>query len=61
MPAWSTNCHGQSGERAEQPDHLLGVARFPFAIFYVETTDEIDVWRVLHVRRDPPRVVDDPR
>lgn len=39
----------------------LGLTRLPFAVFYVETTDEIDVWRALHVRRDLPRVVDDPR
>jgi toxin ParE1/3/4 len=40
--------------------HELGVADlrfwptpgFPFLIFYVETSDHIDVWRVLHGQRD---------
>ncbi|MDB5710606.1 MAG: plasmid stabilization system family protein [Sphingomonas bacterium] len=26
--------------------------RFPYLIFYVERTDHIDVWRVLHAQRD---------
>lgn len=28
--------------------------RFPHLVFYVETTDRIDVWRVLHGARDVP-------
>ena len=28
--------------------------RFPHLVFYVETTDHIDVWRVLHGARDVP-------
>jgi toxin ParE1/3/4 len=28
--------------------------RYPDAVFYVERTDHIDVWRVLHGRRDVP-------
>jgi len=28
--------------------------RFPHLVFYVETTDSIDVWRVLHSARDIP-------
>jgi toxin ParE1/3/4 len=28
--------------------------RYPYAVFYVERTDHIDVWRVLHGRRDVP-------
>jgi toxin ParE1/3/4 len=28
--------------------------RFPYLIFYVELDDRIDVWRVLHNRRDIP-------
>ncbi len=39
----------------------LGLARFPFAVFYMDTTDEIDVWRVLHTRRDLPGGLTDPR
>lgn len=28
--------------------------RFPYIVFYVEQAAEIDVWRVLHTRRDLP-------
>jgi toxin ParE1/3/4 len=28
---------------------------FPYLVFYVERDDHIDVWRVLHARRDIPR------
>ncbi len=28
------------------------VKRFPYVIFYVRTEDRIDIWRVLHTRRD---------
>lgn len=28
------------------------VPRFPYLVFYVEQDHEIDVWRVLHTRRD---------
>lgn len=28
--------------------------RFPYLIFYVELEDRVDVWRVLHNRRDIP-------
>lgn len=28
------------------------VGRFPHLIFYVEQPDHVDVWRVLHARRD---------
>lgn len=30
------------------------VHRFPYLIFYVEQDDRLDVWRVLHDRRDDP-------
>jgi toxin ParE1/3/4 len=30
------------------------LARFPYLVFYVERVHEIDVWRVLHTRRDLP-------
>lgn len=33
--------------------------RFPYLIFYVELPDRIDVWRVLHTRRDVPAAVAD--
>jgi toxin ParE1/3/4 len=30
------------------------LAGYPFAIFYIERNDGLDVWRVLHLRRDIP-------
>jgi toxin ParE1/3/4 len=30
------------------------VDRYPYLIFYLETQDHIDVWRVLHAERDIP-------
>jgi toxin ParE1/3/4 len=33
------------------------VKRFPFVVFYIERDVEIDVWRVLHIRRDIPRAL----
>jgi toxin ParE1/3/4 len=30
------------------------VKRFPYLIFFIERADHIDVWRVLHERRDIP-------
>ena len=30
------------------------VARFPYAVFYVERERDVDVWRVLHAGRDIP-------
>ncbi len=30
------------------------MARFPYLIFYVDRPDHIDVWRILHARRDIP-------
>jgi toxin ParE1/3/4 len=36
------------------------LARFPYLVFYVERDNEIDVWRILHTRRDLPAMfVDD--
>ena len=29
--------------------------RYPYLIFYVERDDHVEVWRVLHRRRDMPR------
>ena len=40
---------------------VLGTRRFPYLIFYVPNDDSIDVWRVLHSRRDiPSTVAEDP-
>lgn len=30
------------------------LARSPYIVFYVEQADHIDVWRVLHAKRDIP-------
>jgi len=43
--------------------HELGLAglrawplsHYPFLVFYLERDDLVDVWRVLHTRRDIPR------
>jgi toxin ParE1/3/4 len=34
--------------------------RFPYVVFYMEREDHIDVWRVLHGRRDIPALMQDP-
>jgi toxin ParE1/3/4 len=34
--------------------------RFPYLVFYVAGTDEIDVWRILHARRDIPATLEPP-
>lgn len=31
-----------------------GLRRFPYVIFYVQLGDRIDIWRLLHTRRDIP-------
>ena len=31
-----------------------GLKRFPYVIFYMALGDRIDIWRVLHTRRDIP-------
>ncbi len=36
------------------------VPRFPYLVFYVERADHIDVWRVLHAKRDIPAWMQDP-
>lgn len=34
--------------------------RFPHLVFYIERTDHIDVWRVLHGQRDIPAWMQEP-
>ena len=34
--------------------------RFPYVVFYVVTDDEIDVWRILHTRRDVQATIEPP-
>jgi len=36
------------------------LTRFPYLVFYVEGPDHIDVWRVLHGRRDIPVWMQEP-
>jgi toxin ParE1/3/4 len=36
------------------------VKRFPYLIFYVERDSHIDIWRVLHARRDIPVWMQEP-
>lgn len=37
------------------------LSRYPYLVFYVERTDHVDVWRVLHAQRDIPAwMQDDP-
>jgi len=30
------------------------LSRYPYLVFYIERSDHIDVWRVLHAKRDIP-------
>ena len=36
------------------------IKRFDHAVFYVETDDVVDVWRILHTRRDIPEALEPP-
>jgi toxin ParE1/3/4 len=36
------------------------IKRFDHAVFYVETDDVVDVWRILHTRRDIPETLEPP-
>jgi len=36
------------------------LARFPYIVFYVERESHVDVWRVLHGRRDIPTLMQEP-
>lgn len=36
------------------------LTRYPHLVFYVERTDHIDVWRVLHNQRDIPAWMQEP-
>lgn len=35
------------------------VPHFPYLVFYVDTPDHIDVWRILHAARDIPSWLQD--
>ncbi len=50
---------GSGSERYAHELNLPGLRfwplkRYPYLIFYVERADHVDVWRVLHARRDIP-------
>lgn len=34
------------------------LTRYPYLVFYIERSDHIDVWRVLHGQRDIPAWID---
>lgn len=34
--------------------------RFPYLVFYVERDRDVDVWRVLHAKRDMPASLEEP-
>ncbi|MFD3508896.1 type II toxin-antitoxin system RelE/ParE family toxin [Nocardia sp. NPDC058666] len=36
------------------------LAKYPYLVFYLERTDRIDVWRVLHQSRDLPTLLQRP-
>lgn len=36
------------------------LTRYPYLVFYVERSDRIDVWRVLHAQRDIPAWMQEP-
>ena len=36
------------------------LSRFPYLVFYIESGDHIDVWRVLHTERDIPTWLQEP-
>jgi len=37
----------------------VALRRFPHIIFYVERPDQVEIWRVLHARRDIPEALQD--
>lgn len=45
---------GLEGLRSRQP------SRYPYLVFYVERPDRIEVWRVLHTRRDIASILAEP-
>ncbi|WP_353506701.1 type II toxin-antitoxin system RelE/ParE family toxin [Variovorax sp. J31P179] len=56
---------GTGSSRYAQELNLPGVrfwplTRHPYLVFHVERDDHIDVWRVLHGRRDVPAWMADP-
>ena len=45
----------------EVPDlRAWPLRRFPYTVFYMDAPDVIDVWRILHTRRDIPTTLEPP-
>jgi toxin ParE1/3/4 len=50
----------RSSYELEIPDlRVRPLTRFPYLVFYVAGDDVVDVWRVLHTRRDIPSAIGD--
>lgn len=47
-PCWSHDLSLQSLR-------AVGLKPFPWLVFYIEQEAHVDVWRVLHAKRDIPR------
>jgi toxin ParE1/3/4 len=49
------------GQELELPGlRSLVIPRFPYVAFYVERADHIELWRVLHAKRDIPAWLPEP-
>ena len=63
---WHIGRHPETGSlrfafELELPElRCWPIRRFPYLIFYIEREDHIDVWRLLHSRRDIPRWLEAP-
>ncbi|WEX79740.1 type II toxin-antitoxin system RelE/ParE family toxin (plasmid) [Sinorhizobium numidicum] len=38
----------------------MSLKRYPYLVFYRDQTEHVDVWRVLHARRDIPQWMQEP-
>ncbi|TCR98685.1 type II toxin-antitoxin system RelE/ParE family toxin [Rhizobium sp. BK418] len=38
----------------------ISLKRYPYIVFYCDQKDHVDVWRVLHAKRDIPRSIHEP-
>jgi hypothetical protein len=58
MPPISPHCASASNIALESEVQArqsgTGWPRYPYLVFYVERSDHIDIWRVLHGQRDIP-------
>lgn len=51
--------YGQLTGIADLKSWPLG--RFPYLVFYVERADKIEIWRMLHARRDIAPMLEEPQ